>query len=99
MGTITNICLGIYSAIQKIIMWLDGKKTAIGGLFFVIKDVIIEPYFTRFHGTMPAQLDFWLGVIATLFTLVGVTHATVKGVQARRLKKMAAMNVNGKLDA
>lgn len=84
---ITSICIEIYGIAAKVLTFLDGKKTTIGALFFVIKDVIITPYYLQFHGSVPPQLDFWLGVTATLLTLAGVTHKAVKGIQARRLAK------------
>lgn len=91
MDVLTRFCQELYFCMLRLWTFLDGKKTAIGAVFFVVKDVVVVPYFTRFQGGMPPQLDFWMGVVATLFTLAGVTHQVTKGIQSRRLARATAL--------
>ena len=67
-------------------LWLllDGKKTAIGAMFFFVRDFVVAPYYSQVVGTsVPAEVSYILGVFAALFTLLGVTHSGVKAYANR----------------
>lgn len=70
-------------------MFLDGKKTALGAMFFFVRDFVVLPYYSQVVGTpVPAEVSYVLGVFAALFTVLGVMHSGVKAY-ARRSSPVA----------
>jgi len=56
--------------------WFNGKKTIIGGIFFVANTYLAEPIME--HYNYNGDLEFWLTTIASLLIILGVTHKGLK---------------------
>jgi len=74
---IEHILKGIWS-------WFDGKKTVIGGVFFIISDYIMLPAVT--HYGMSPDWEFWLKTVAGVFVVLGIAHKGAKKQKAPKLK-------------
>lgn len=71
--------------IMPVYRWFDDKKTAIGAMFFFVKEWLVEPYYEKvLHTLMPSTVDFYLAAIAAIFTLTGVTHSGIRFINNRR---------------
>ncbi len=56
--------------------WFDGKKTVIGGVFFVINTYLAEPIIA--HYGCSGDWEFWITTIASVLVVLGVTHKGIK---------------------
>ena len=75
----------ISSILSGLWHWFNNKKTTIGAIFFFTKEWIIVPYYDKvLHSTIPDTLNFYLAVIAAIFTVLGVTHKSIRYISDKR---------------
>ena len=72
--------------LERIWRWFDGKKTVLGGIFFVANDYLVIPITTHYYGSVPPDLEFWLKTIASLLVVLGVAHKGQKLKSKGKLK-------------
>ena len=71
--------------IMPIWHWFDNKKTILGASFFFLKEWVIMPYYEKvLHTAIPDRLDFSLATIAAIFTVLGVTHKSIRYISDKR---------------
>jgi len=74
----------IEDIIKSIWHWFDGKKTVLGGIFFVVSDYILEPMMN--HYSFSSDWDFWLKTTASILIIMGVTHRGIKNSHDKKHK-------------